>query len=173
MNDGTGAHSGAHDVGSAARLEARRSRVPRQRRGEVVLGGVCVAGLAVSLLVVMGFIPGIFGASPLVFAEEFTPCPAPYGPLPSESQSRELPAEAWVDVLWSIEKPGVRLPPVAVSYSVVFEGLPILTWLGTNGTGSFASQGGSYSFNGVLLNLNNTPSCVAVVVTTTVSYALV
>ena len=145
------------------------TRIPRRRRGEVLLGAVCAIAVPVSLLLVTGFVPGVYPASPLTFSQQFPTCvSAGYiAPIVTEY----LPAWASVSVHWVVLHPTNTL----IDYSVQNAAGTVLYQLGSNGTGSFGSRGGEYAFSGEWAGFYLEPvngSCATVDVQVTVSYTL-
>jgi len=157
----------APDRRPAARGSGLWSRVPRRRRGEFALGIACVACAIVSLLVVTGYVPGVFATSPLRLTETSS---CARGSAPGTGDAPVLPAWASVRVSWAVRSPSDVFALVFVTSGtgqVVYDGL------GTNGSGSFDSIGGAYTlesgFAGFFQSAAN-QTCVPVVTVFTLTY---
>jgi hypothetical protein len=171
-----GGASAAHDPGVGGSAGPRRrawDRVPRNRRGEFVAGIASAAVLVVSLLLVAGFVPGVFASSPFGFTQQGLFCQdGAVLSAPTLSQSHVLPAWATVHADWAIKTPA----GLFVLYSVTTQtGDSVYSAFGTMGNASFVSTGGSYGFTVVTAQYFQAPSnrtCSSLVVDVTVSYTL-
>jgi len=146
------------------------SRIPRRRRGEFLVGAVCAVAVPVSLLLVTGFVPGVYAASPFTFSQQFPTCP--FEGSTSPIVTYYLPAWASVSVHWVVLQPNNAL----VLYNVQNAAGSVLFQGGSNGTGSFGSRGGEYAFWGEFAGFSLAPgnvTCSPVDVQVTVSYSLV
>lgn len=122
---------------------------------------------SVSMLAVAGFIPGVLPSSPITLTQFVPTCTASGEHLPSASE--ELPAWATVHLSWKALSPNALF-----LYSVENPtGLLVYFGAGTNGSGSFRSEGGTYSFIPFFVQSFGAPantSCSPAVVTMTLSY---
>lgn len=146
-------------------------RIPSKRRGEFLFGIGSIVIAVTGLLVVGGFVPGVFASSPVVFSETAPVCPTPagYGTI----HNLELPAWAHVHVSWVAVAP----VPAFVYFQVAPPGLAPFAYsaAGNNGSGSFQSLGGSYTFSPLFGQYYDTPpkdsECETAVLTITVTYS--
>jgi hypothetical protein len=154
----------------------RRSWFPRRRRAEFAVGVVTVAISVGGILAAVGLVPGVFVPSPISFVLSTTNCGIVQGG-PSDS-IHELPVGSTVQVHWAVRSPagwGVvyyeesGTPSSGPSYG---EGPTVdLDQSGTNGTASFFSTGGPFTFSiGILFLVPYNATCQPVFVPTTVTY---
>ena len=131
---------------------------------------MCAVAVPVSLLLVTGFVPGVYAASPFTFSQQFPTCP--FEGSTTAMVTYYLPAWASVSVHWVVLHPNNAL----VLYNVQNAAGSVLFQGGSNGTGSFGSRGGEYAFWGEFAGLSLAPgnvTCSMVDVQVTVSYSLV
>ncbi len=134
------------------------------------MGTVCAVAVPVVLLLVTGFVPGVYAASPLTFSQQFPTCT--FGGYSPPIVTYYLPAWASVSVHWVVRQPSDAL----VLYNVQNAAGSVLFQGGSNGTGSFLSHGGQYAFWGEWVGSSLGPgngTCSTVDVQVTVSYTLV
>ncbi len=134
------------------------------------MGTACAIAVPVSLLLVTGFVPGVYAASPLTFSQQFPTCT--FGGSAIPIVTHYLPAWASVSVHWVVLQPSNAL----ILYNVQNAAGSVLFQGGSNGTGSFMSRGGLYAFWGEWVGFGLGPgngNCSTVDVQVTVSYTLV
>ncbi len=158
------------DDPTAGRARARfLARLPRRRRGELALGVGLALALPLSLFAVTGYIPGLFPPSPYEFSQSVPTCSFVGERTPSVTEA--LPAWANVRLSWRVQ----TSPNDLVLYTVTNPNGWIVYFAGgTNGTGSFTSEGGAYSFSPSFFTYNHPPAnstCGTVVVTLTITYS--
>jgi len=144
---------------------AERIRRLTDRRLEVVLAAACSVATVLSLVVVTGFVPGVFAPSPISFEQRLYGCPPIAGGF--NSTSEVLPVGT-IHVHWTATVPGTQFLEYFLNSQT---GSPVLQWLGTNGSGSFFSAGGRYFFWPAAVIFGQNSSCATVTVTTVVSYS--
>jgi hypothetical protein len=154
----------------------RRSWFPRRRRAEFAVGVVTVAISVVGILAAVGLVPGVFAPSPISFVLSTTDCGLVQGG--TSDSIHELPVGSTVQVHWAVRSPtGWEVvydevsgtPSSGPSYG---QGPPVdLVQSGTNGTASFFSDGGPFTFSiEVVFPVPYNATCQPVFVPTTVTY---
>jgi hypothetical protein len=142
-------------------------RIPRRRRGEFFLGVAGSIAMLVSVFVAAGFAPGVFPSSPITFSQQLVSCPLHET---GSAVNQDLPAWAAVSVHWVVQSPAQAI----VVYAVDRAGFGVLFQEGSNGTGSFQSEGGTYAFSALLGYVPGAnATCHTVDLSVTVAYALV